>query len=60
VVFRAVRSALCALVDGGERYAALMASWVVFSNEEWTVTMRWRDCRLTGIWLFVVVSSVRW
>jgi hypothetical protein len=30
VVFRAVRSALCALVGGGERYAALMAGWMVF------------------------------
>lgn len=30
VVFRAVRCALCALKGGGERYAALMAGWVVF------------------------------
>ena len=30
-----MRSALCALVGGGERYAALMAGWVVFWCREY-------------------------
>ena len=73
-MFRAVRCALCALMGVGERYAALMAGWMVFWCEGYCdhalaegvlVSRSWVSFRLVRVYVRVAgsgaaVMAMRW